>query len=139
MSETVSLDFELKSPIQRAWHALTDSATLSKWMFFDTDDFQPVVGHKFEFHGKASTGWTTTVKCEVLEVEEPRRLAYTWAIEAHMHHTLVTWTLTPVESGVTRLHLEQSGFASEAKQEIGGAKYGWTAQLNQLQNVLASQ
>ena len=139
MSETVSLDFELKSPIERVWHALTDSATLSKWMFFDTDDFKPVVGHKFQFRGKPATGWTLGVQCEVLEVDEPHRLSYTWVVEAHRHHTQVTWTLTAAENGVTRLHLEQSGFASEAKQEIGGAKYGWTAQVEQLQKLLASQ
>jgi uncharacterized protein YndB with AHSA1/START domain len=138
MSETVALDFELKSPIARVWHALTDSATLSKWMFFDTEDFQPVVGHTFHFRGKQATGWTTTVDCEVLEVDEPRRLSYTWVIEAYQHRTTVTWTLTEAESG-TRLHLEQSGFASEAKQEIGGAKFGWTAQLGQLASLLASQ
>lgn len=52
MSETVSLDFELKSPIERVWHALTDPATLSQWTFFETNDFQPVVGHRFHFRGK---------------------------------------------------------------------------------------
>ena len=139
MSETVSLDFELKSPIERVWQALTDSAMLSKWTFFESNDFQPVVGHKFRFRGKPATGWTGIVDCAVLEVDEPHRLSYTWGVEANLHHTKVAWTLTEAEHGVTRLHLEQSGFASEAKQEIGGAKYGWMRMLDQLQNLLASQ
>lgn len=140
MSETVSLDFELRSPVERVWQALTDPATLSKWMMFETDDFRPVVGHAFHFRGKAETGWTATIDCEVLEVDEPRRLSYTWATEgvSGPHRTVITWTLTPSGDGVTRLHLEQSGFDSAAKQEIGGARYGWTAQLEKLRELLAA-
>lgn len=136
MSETVSLDFELKSPIERVWHALTDSSTLSKWMFFKSDDFQPVVGHKFRFRTEPGPGWSGIVEGEVLEVDEPHRLSYTWVSGIY---TQVTWTLTESENGVTRLHLDQSGFETDAKREIGGAKYGWMQMLEQLQNLLASQ
>ena len=141
MSETVSLDLELKSPIERVWHALTDSAMLSQWMFFEPHDFQPVVGHRFQFRGKAATGWTGIVDCQVLEVDEPHRLSYTWETGGQIgqHRTTVVWTLTASGDGATRLHLEQSGFDPEAKQEIGGAQYGWAHQLNQLQGLLAPQ
>jgi uncharacterized protein YndB with AHSA1/START domain len=139
VSETVSLEFELKSSIERVWQALTDSATLSKWMFFETDDFQPVVGHKFQFRTKPETGWPAVVDCEVLEVDEPHRLSYTWELRELAHRTTVTWTLTEAGSGVTQLRLEQSGFASEAKREIEGAKYGWTQQVNQLQRLLGAE
>lgn len=141
MSETVLLDYEIKSSIKRVWHALTDPTTLSQWMFFETNDFQPVVGHHFQFRGKAATGWTGIVDCEVLESDAPHRLSYTWVTEGQMgqHRTIVTWTLTATDHGVTQLHLEQSGFDREAKQEIGGARYGWTHQLNQLKNLLMPQ
>ena len=139
MSETVVLDVEMKSPIERVWHALTDSATLSKWMLFKSNDFKPVVGHAFQF--REAPGWTGVVDCEVIEVDKPHRLSYTWVSggEGNLpHSTVVTWTLTEAEGGVTRLHLEQSGFRSEAKQEIGGAKYGWMSMLDQLHSLLAS-
>jgi uncharacterized protein YndB with AHSA1/START domain len=139
MSETVVLDVELKSPIERVWHALTDSATLSRWMLFKSNDFKPVVGHAFQF--QEAPGWDGVVDCEVIEVDAPRRLSYTWVSGGEnypLHSTVVTWTLTEAEGGITRLHLEQSGFPSEARQEIGGAKYGWTNMLDQLQNLLAS-
>ncbi|MGI8485553.1 MAG: SRPBCC family protein [Thermomicrobiales bacterium] len=139
MSETVLLDYELKSPIDRVWHALTDSATLSKWMMFKSNDFQPVVGHAFQFRGAA--GWDGSIDCEVIEVDKPHRLSYTWVSEGQgdqEHSTVVTWTLTEAEGGVTQLHLEQSGFRREAKQEIGGAKYGWMSMLDQLQGILAA-
>lgn len=139
MSESVVLDVELKSPIERVWSALTDSDTLSKWMLFKANDFQPVVGHAFQF--RESPGWDGVVDCEVIEVDEPRRLAYTWVSDQVgpsnlKQSTVVTWTLSEAEGGVTRLRLEQSGFDSAAKQEIGGAKYGWTSMLDQLQAIL---
>jgi len=138
MSETVALDVELKSPIERVWQALTDPATLSKWMMFETKDFRPVVGHKFQFRMEPDPSWSIVVDCEVLVVDEPRRLSYTWVVEAQAHTTTVTWTLEESESGGTRLHMEQSGFRSEAKQEIGGAKASWTKMLQQLEALLAS-
>jgi uncharacterized protein YndB with AHSA1/START domain len=137
MSESVVLDFEVKSPIERVWHALTDSATLSRWMLFKTNDFQPVVGHVFQF--SESPGWDGVIDCEVTEVDEPHRLAYTWAtagVGDQPHTTIVTWTLTGDDNGITRLHLEQSGFRSGAKQEIGGAKASWKYMLDQLQEIL---
>lgn len=138
MSETVSLDYELKSPIEQVWHALTNSTVLSQWMFFDPTDFQPVVGHRFQFRGKPSTGWTQVIECEVLEADAPYRLSYTWATEGQTgpHRTTVTWTLTESDHSVTQIHLEQRGFDSQATQEIGGATYGWTHQLNQLKSLL---
>ena len=137
MSETVVLDYELKSPIDRVWQVLTDSATLSKWMMFKTNDFEPVVGHAFQF--RDAPGYDGVIDCEVTEVDEPHRLSYTWATagqDALPHSTVVTWTLTEAESGVTQLHLEQSGFRSGAKQEIGGARYSWEMMLDQLQGLL---
>jgi uncharacterized protein YndB with AHSA1/START domain len=139
MSETVELDVELKSPIERVWHALTDSATLSEWMLFKTNDFEPVVGHTFQF--REAPGFPGAIDCEVIEVDRPNRLSYTWMTGGQgdqPHSTVVTWTLAEADGGVTRLHLEQSGFPVDAKQEIGGARYGWTAMLDQLQSHLAS-
>lgn len=139
MSNTVSLDYEIKSPIERVWHALTDPATLSQWMLFDTNDFQPIVGRHVQFRGKAATGWTGVVDCDVLEVDAPHRLSYTWVTQGTVgrHETTVTWTLTESGYGVTRLHLEQSGFASAAQHEIAGAKSGWSHQLDQLKGLLS--
>ena len=140
VTETVVLDYELKSPIERVWHALTDSATLTRWMLFKSNDFEPVVGQAFQF--REASGWDSVVDCEVIEVDKPRRLSYSWVSvgESNLQHsTVVTWTLTEAEGGVTRLRLEQSGFRSDAKQEIGGARYGWTSMLDQLKGLLASE
>lgn len=138
MNEAVAVDIQLRSPIGRVWQALTDSATLSKWMLFQTTDFQPIVGHKFQFRMDPDPNWSVIVDCEVLVVDEPHRLSYSWVVAAQGHHTTVVWTLTELDDGRTRLQLEQSGFKPEAKQEIGGAKHGWKQMLDQLESLLAS-
>jgi uncharacterized protein YndB with AHSA1/START domain len=72
----------------------------------------PQVGQRFLFRAKPMPGWDGTVACEVLEVDRPRRLAYTWkgggnAIPA----TTVTWILEPAPGG-TLLRLEHTGFTT---------------------------
>ncbi|MCL6562935.1 MAG: SRPBCC domain-containing protein [Firmicutes bacterium] len=136
MDASVSLDFDCSSPTERVWSALTDPTTLSRWMFFETEDFRPVVGCRFHFRPKPEIGWPAVVAGEVLEVQAPHRLVYTWEVSQLGHATRVTWTLTPLDGGGTRLHLEQRGFAPEATQELEGARYGWSAQMGQLQQVL---
>lgn len=135
----VNLDVEMQSPVEKVWHALTDSATLSQWVMFKTNDFKPVVGHTFQF--RDAPYYDGVIDCEVTEVDEPNRLSYTWStegVDGQPHTTVVTWTLSGSGDGVTKLHLEQSGFRQDAKQELGGAKAGWMAMLEELQGVLAS-
>lgn len=139
MSKSVVLDVELKSPIDKVWHSLTDSATLSKWMMFKTNNFKPEVGHSFQL--KDAPGYDGVIDCEVTEVNPPKSLAYTWSTlgtDNQPHETVVRWTLTEGD-GVTNLHLEQSGFRDDAKQELGGAKAGWGYQLAELEKVLSKE
>src|SRR5699024_3755390 len=122
------------------WYALTDANTLSRWMMFTTSDFRPVVGHAFQFRSEAG-GWSITIDCEVTEVDEPNRLAYTWVTEGQggqPHATVVTWTLSKNGDGATQLHLEHSGFRSDAKQELGGARASWKAMLERLGDFLVA-
>lgn len=137
MSESVVLDYEIKTSIDKVWSALTDSDTLTKWMMFKTNTFKPEVGHQFQFSGVE--GYDSTIQCKVTEVSEPNKLAYTWETEGQSggtHSTVVTWTLTSKSENVTQLNLVQSGFDPEARQELGGAKYGWQHMLGELETLL---
>ncbi len=139
--KSVVLDCEFQSAIEKVWFALTDAPTLSKWMLFEADGFQPVAGHKFQFRSAPYGGWDGVVNGDVLEVDAPYRLSYTWigGPETLMISTTVTWTLREMRPGATQLHLEQSGFPSGAKQAIGGAQYGWKGMMEQLRTMLAVQ
>lgn len=138
MSESVVLEYELNSPIEKVWHAITDSATMSKWMMFPINTFRPEVGHAFQLSG--APGYDVSIECEVQEIDEPHKLVYSWqapGVDGQLSNTVVTFTLAENASGGTSLQLEQSGFRAEARQELGGAKYGWQHMLGQLESVLS--
>ena len=92
------------------WRVLTTANLIERWLM--PNDFALVVGHKFHFRRAPMGDWNGVVDCEVLEVEIARRLAYSWkggfGNIADLD-TVVTWTLTPVDSG-TRLTMVHSGF-----------------------------
>ena len=137
MKPDVSLDYQFTSSIEQVWNALTDSDMLAQWIW--KNDFKPVVGHTFQFRAEPNEWWDGIVNCEVLVVDEPHTLSYTW--ESAGESTTVTWTLTKGENGTVHLHLDQSGFSEETKAQegaIAGAKYAWTNMGNQLEKVLAT-
>ncbi len=132
MALNVTLDYQFSSPIEKVWFALTDANTLSKWIM--ANDFKPFIGHKFQFRTEPSEWWNGIIDCEVLEIEEPNRLSYTWVSGGK--NTIITWTLE-YSNGITFLHFEQSGFESE-DQAYKGAKYGWVRMIEEMEKLLNS-
>jgi uncharacterized protein YndB with AHSA1/START domain len=92
-------------PIEKVWRAITDPKAISQWLM--ENDFEPRLGHKFMFRSQPRPGWDGKSYCEVIELEPPRRLAYTW--RGGPLDTVLRITLEPVAEG-TRLVLEHSGF-----------------------------
>ncbi|CDN41784.1 MULTISPECIES: SRPBCC domain-containing protein [Paenibacillus] len=139
MSLTLSLDFQYTASIEKLWSAITDSGKLAKWVVDIhngqpmENDFKPVVGHRFQFRTQPSEWWDGIIDGEVLVVEEPDKLSYTWASGAEKH--TVTWTLQDLGDGKVNLHLEQVGFTNA--QGLEGAKYGWSKWCGELEKVLA--
>nr|WP_202113408.1 SRPBCC domain-containing protein [Paenibacillus sp. MMS18-CY102] len=127
---TLSLDFEYKTTVEKLWSAITDSTKLAKWTM--ENDFQPIVGHRFQFRTQPTEYWNGIIDGEVLLVEEPSRLSYTWS--SGETHT-VTWTIQDLGDGKVNLHLEQTGISNP--QALGGAKYGWTNWNAELEKLLA--
>ena len=125
----LSLDFQFKSPINKVWDALTRSETLAKWVM--ENNFKPVVGYKCQFRNEAIG---LVVESEVLEVDEPTKLSYTWV--GGPIDTIVTWTLKQ-EGETTHLHLEHTGFeVKKIRAAFNGAKYGWASMADKLENLL---
>lgn len=108
MSKPIVLSRVYPYPPDRVWRALTDPAALSEWLM--PTDFQPRIGHKFQFRAFPVPGWRGVVDCEVLEFDPPHRMVLSWAGHENMKHpTKVSWTLEAAEGG-TRLTLEHAGF-----------------------------
>ncbi|HWB79810.1 MAG TPA: SRPBCC domain-containing protein [Nannocystaceae bacterium] len=108
MKRSIRLEAFYDSPIEEVWAAFTDREELAQWLM--PNDFAPVVGHRFQFRSKPMPGWDGTIDCEVLVLEPPTRLSYTWTNAKNKLDTVVTWTLAPVNGG-TQVVLEHTGFA----------------------------
>jgi uncharacterized protein YndB with AHSA1/START domain len=109
---------EYPHAVAKVWRALTDPALIPLWTSTGKGGrpvgFLPVVGTKFQFVAKPMPGWGGVVACEVLEVDEPSLLRYSWLGDEKDDVTLVTYRLEPLHSG-TRLVWEHTGFTG-----IGG-------------------
>ena len=105
-------------PVEKVWRVLTDPALVPRWTSTGQggrpEGFAPVVGTKFRFVAKPVPGWRGIVDCEVLEVDPPHLLRYTWVGDKGGPATLVTYRLEAIATG-TRLTWEHTGFTG-----IGG-------------------
>ena len=100
-----ALRFEATYPHspERVWRALTSPAELAEWLM--DNDFEPRVGHKFYFRTMPRIGFDGIIPCEVLEVDEPKLLSFSWGTK----ESVVRLTLEPTPGG-TRLVLQHEGF-----------------------------
>jgi uncharacterized protein YndB with AHSA1/START domain len=87
------------------WRALTDRKLLSRW--FMLTDLEPRAGSTFELLPETLPGFDGTVRGELIEVAEGRRLSMRWRGE--QMHSRVTWELSETPAG-SRLLITQSGF-----------------------------
>jgi uncharacterized protein YndB with AHSA1/START domain len=133
-TRSVIVEREIPHPPEKIWRALTEPHLIAEWLL--KNDFNPVVGHRFNLHGD----WGGVLDCEVLAVEPLRTLSYTWDFAhddaAFNLRSAVTFTLTPTREG-TRLRMEQTGFRPDQKQAYGGARAGWPDFFAKLELVLA--
>lgn len=132
MKKEIKLEKYYPYPINKVWRAMTDKRAMSQWLM--ECDFEPVVGHKFQFLDKPRFGWDGIVNCEVLEIIEPQKIVYSWngGSGKNTINTIVTWTLEKQDQG-TLVKLNHTGFTG-----ISGVmtsfilKSGWEKIINRL-------
>jgi uncharacterized protein YndB with AHSA1/START domain len=113
---------------EKVWVALTDRRALAEWLM--PNDFEPVVGRKFRFQVDPMAGCDSIVLCEVLEVDRPRKLVWSWMPDKpqlramNARPTTVTWTLEPDGAG-TRLSLVHEGLEVYPWWQRFMLRFGW--------------
>lgn len=132
-SECISFELDLQHAPEKVWRALTEPELLKEWLL-PVLNLKLEPGAEFTFKTEPQRGWDGIVNCRFLEIEALRRLSWAWASGGI--DTVVTFTLSPTESG-TRLSLVQSGFKPDQKQNAGGARYGWKMMGGKLVDLLA--
>jgi uncharacterized protein YndB with AHSA1/START domain len=134
--DAVISEIEIAAPPERVFQALVDREQVSQWS--NSDAFQLV---HWELEARVGGKWRSTSRektssklfdhwGEVVEVERPRILAYTWFANWHSdqtHPTMVRWELTP-GVGVTRLKVTHSGLAP-LPGACEGYSQGWPGLL----------
>jgi uncharacterized protein YndB with AHSA1/START domain len=124
MKADIDATAEYPHPVERVWAALTSSEALAAWLM--PNDFQPAIGHTFTFRTKPAPGFDGIVRCEVLELDPPKRMVWSWA--GGNIDTTVTFTLEEAGQASTRLRMHQVGFdglGAQLTRRILAGGYPW--------------
>ena len=136
-TRSIVVERVMPHPAEKIWRALTTAELVADWLM--RNDFEPTVGHRFQFHATPVPGWSGVTNCEVIEVDPPQRLVYRWGDGTESDsglRTLVTWTLTPVDGGVL-VRMEQAGFRPQDERGYQGMGGGWPRIVAGLERVAA--
>ena len=142
--ESIVVESELPDPPERVWRALTDPSLLEAWLM--PNNIRAEIGARFQFRTAPAPGRSGIVECQVLEVVPHCLLVYSWrggskATEGRGPDldTVVTWRLTPLENGGTRLYLEHAGFDPDSLV-FKAMGQGWKGKISEkIRQVLAAQ
>jgi uncharacterized protein YndB with AHSA1/START domain len=102
------------APVDRIWPLLSTSEGLASWLM--PNDLVAEVGHRFTLQADPAPGFDGIVRAEVLEVDPPRRIRFTWT--GGGVDTQVSFTLTPLEGDRTKLEFAQTGFRGIRAQVV---------------------
>lgn len=105
---------EYPYPIEEVWAVLTEPEQVAKWTTTGQggrpEGFAPVAGTRFRFVGKPTMGWAGVVYCEVIAVDAPHSMHYTWQGDEDTYDvTDVTYLLEEAPDG-TRFTWHHTGF-----------------------------
>jgi uncharacterized protein YndB with AHSA1/START domain len=130
MEKAIRQSRRFSQSAEEVWEYLTKPVLIEQWL--GKTDFQPIVGHKFQF----TSPYGNHSYCEVLEVKPFTRLSYSWQKNSSKDNkpfnSKVIWTLVPGERG-TELQLVHDGFT--AMEDVSAHENGWNICLEQLEKL----
>ena len=120
MKDRLNFEARYPHPPARVWKALTDPEALAKWLF--PNNFAPKLGHRFEM---VTTDGQERIACEVVELEQGKRISFTWDGGEDEPPSVVSWTLEPDDDGGTHLTLEHQMLEPAASYVLLEAGMNW--------------
>lgn len=119
---TIRRSIIVNAPISRVWEALATSAGLAWWLL--PNNFQPLVGASFTFTTEPQDNWSGVVRCQVVEIDEPHKLAFTWSEDTDVPPSLVTFELHNL-NGKTEICLVHSQREHLPEDYVSKLDQGW--------------
>ena len=139
-TDAIVSEIQIAAPPERVFQALVDPAQVVKWWgqegIYRCKQFEAElrVGGKWRNAGIGPNGSNFEVHGEILELDRPRVLAYSWVSSwTGDAETVVRWELEPRDNG-TLVRVRHSGFA--ARPELAQNYRGWPRMLGWLQALL---
>jgi len=131
----IEVEKQYNVSIEKLWDFVTNQEYLTKWLM--PGDFKPEVGRAYEFDcGPSDDGCTTNlVFGEVLEVNAPHQIRFSWKNDQMESSTIVTFKLESTDAGAL-LKIEHEGFNQVDSDQHQSHSGGWVHHLNQLENTL---
>ena len=140
MTKSINHQFFFPHPPEMVWEYLTNAELMAQWLM--KNDFQPVVGHDFQFRTNPipSLDFDGIVYCTVLEIIPFKKLSYSWRSGPGggkiTLDTVVVWNLEPKDKG-TDLFLEHTGFSEiENLNMYAGLTDGWLKNIQKIADRL---
>ena len=134
MKHEVSSERHYPQPIEDVWTGLTTSAALSEW-FMESRGFAPEVGCEFEFTCINDDGDRDIYKCEVLELEPPTRMLWSWVLDSRAAPIKmeVEFQLVALANGTKLTVFHRS---DRDPQSLERFRLGWPAPLDRLEALV---
>jgi uncharacterized protein YndB with AHSA1/START domain len=140
MAKSIRNQYFFPHPPEVVWEYLTNAELMGLWLM--KNDFQPIVGHDFQFRTKPipSLNYDGIFYCKVLEIVPFRKLSYSWKGgpgEGKVTlDTVVVWKLEPNDKG-TELFLEHSGFSEVENLAVyAGMTDGWLKNIGKIADLI---
>ena len=137
MQKEIKHTWQFKQTPEEVWEYLTKPELIEQWLM--KTDFQPILGHKFQFTfaPKPGSEYEGRVDCEVLEVSPFTKLSYSWngstSDNSRIFNSIVVWTLTPKNNG-TELQVQHNGFT--VLEDMLTHNSGWKMCIERLEKVI---
>ena len=131
----VQKKISVNASCEAVWKYLTDPDLLAAWLM--RNNFSGQVGKDFQFRAQPNKDWDGILRCRLVELVAPKKIAFTWNANDIGGETLVTIELTEKgdQTHVRLIHANFENASLDIQPIIERHAVGWDDHLG----VLAAQ